>query len=107
MPANWSCSAKCPTTSRWSSAPRAACSADPFRLQFPFRPGCASHRPMRSLVRLSARLLALAALLGIASQPAAAQAILRDAETEALLQDLVDPLVAAAGMQKGAVDVVL
>lgn len=62
---------------------------------------------MRSLVRLSARLLALATLLGIAFQPAAAQAILRDAETEALLQDLVDPLVAAAGMQKGAVDVVL
>ena len=62
---------------------------------------------MRSLVRLLARLLAFAALLGIASQPAAAQAILRDAETEALLQDLVDPLVQAAGMQKGAVDVVL
>jgi len=62
---------------------------------------------MRSLVRLLARLLAFAALLGIASQPAAAQAVLRDAETEALLQDLIDPLAQAAGLQKGAVDVVL
>src|SRR5690606_35174450 len=40
-------------------------------------------------------------------QPAAAQSILRDAETEALLQDMVDPLAEAAGLQKGAVDVVL
>src|SRR5690606_30516881 len=31
----------------------------------------------------------------------------RDAETEALLQDMVDPLAQAAGFQKGAIDVVL
>jgi predicted Zn-dependent protease len=52
-------------------------------------------------------MLALAALLGLAAQPAAAQSILRDAETEALLQDLVDPLTEAAGLPRGAVDVVL
>ena len=55
-----------------------------------------------------ARLLAcLAAASLLLAQPAAAQSILRDAETEALLQDLVDPLVVAAGLPKGAVDVVL
>lgn len=62
---------------------------------------------MRSPVRLLAQLIALVALLGICAQPVAAQAILRDAETEALLQDLVDPLVEAAGMPRGSVDVVL
>ena len=58
-------------------------------------------------VRLLAQLLAFVALLGIGAQPAAAQSILRDAETEALLQDLVDPLAEAAGLQRGAVEVVL
>ena len=62
---------------------------------------------MRSIARLLARLLAFVALVGIVAQPAAAQSILRDAETESLLQDLVNPLVEAAGLQKGAVDVVL
>lgn len=62
---------------------------------------------MRPFARLFARLLAFAALLGISAHPAAAQSILRDAETEALLQELTDPLVEAAGMPKGAVDVVL
>src|SRR5688500_12600064 len=60
--------------------------------------------------RLFARSLAFAALLGLAAQPVAAQSgpsILRDAETEALLQDLVDPLVEAAGMPRGSVEVVL
>jgi predicted Zn-dependent protease len=62
---------------------------------------------MRPIARLLARLLAFVALLGIAAQPASAQSILRDAETEALLQDLVNPLVQAAGMPKGSVEVVL
>jgi predicted Zn-dependent protease len=63
---------------------------------------------MRSLARLLAHALALAALLGIVAQPAAAQqSILRDSETEALLQELMDPLSEAAGLQRGAVDVVL
>lgn len=59
---------------------------------------------MRFIARLLACLAAASLLL---AQPAAAQSILRDAETEALLQDLVDPLVVAAGLPKGAVDVVL
>jgi predicted Zn-dependent protease len=65
---------------------------------------------MKLASSLLARALAFAALLGIAAQPAAAQSgptILRDAETEALLQDMVDPLVEAAGMARGSVDVVL
>ncbi len=62
---------------------------------------------MKVSVRLLARLLALVALLGIGAQPAVAQSILRDAETEKLLQDLVDPLAEAAGLQRGAVEIVL
>ncbi len=62
---------------------------------------------MRPIARLLARMLAFVAILGIVAQPAAAQSILRDAETEALLQDLMDPLVEAAGMPRGSVDVVL
>lgn len=62
---------------------------------------------MRPAVSLLAHLLAFAALLGIVAQPAAAQSILRDAETERLLQDLVDPLAEAAGLERGAVEVVL
>lgn len=54
-----------------------------------------------------ARVLAFAALLALVTQPATAQSILRDAETEALLQDMVDPLAEAAGLQRGAVEVVL
>ena len=53
------------------------------------------------------RLLAFLALLTLVAQPAAAQGILRDAETEELLQDLVDPLAEAAGLGEGSVDVVL
>lgn len=66
-------------------------------------PGRLADRPMRFLARLIACLAALAFTV----QPAAAQSILRDAETEALLQDLVDPLAEAAGLRRGAVDVVL
>ena len=65
---------------------------------------------MRIAARLLANLLAFAALLGLVVQPAAAQAgpsILRDTETEALLQEMVDPLAEAAGFQRGAIDVVL
>src|SRR5690606_25474021 len=73
----------------------------------PISPNALATVPMRSLARLLAHLLALAALFGLAAQPAAAQSILRDAETERLLQDLVDPLAEAAGLPRGAVDVVL
>ena len=65
---------------------------------------------MKLAPSLLARSLAFAALLGLVAQPVAAQSqptILRDAETEKLLQDMVDPLAEAAGLQPGAVEVVL
>lgn len=43
----------------------------------------------------------------LAVQPAAAQSILRDAETEAVLQEMAEPLVEAAGLQPGNVDIVV
>lgn len=55
-----------------------------------------------------ARFLALIAVLSLmVAQPAAAQSILRDAETEALLNDMAEPLVEAAGLQPGNVEIVL
>ena len=58
---------------------------------------------MRPLHALCAAFAAIALI----AQPAAAQSILRDAETEELLQDMLDPLLDAAGMDPGQVDVVL
>lgn len=49
----------------------------------------------------------LAVLALLAPLPAAAQAILRDAETEAMFADMTTPLVVAAGMDPKAVHVVL
>ncbi|AKH43267.1 putative Zn-dependent protease [Altererythrobacter atlanticus] len=62
---------------------------------------------MAKLYRPFSSLFAFLAMLILAAQPAAAQSVLRDAETEALLQEMVDPLAEAAGLQKGAVEVVL
>ena len=64
---------------------------------------------MLKLKTLLARLLALFAALALTAQPVMAQSIsvLRDAETEALLQDMVDPLAEAAGLGEGAVEIVL
>ncbi|MBH0111414.1 M48 family metalloprotease [Novosphingobium sp. YJ-S2-02] len=59
------------------------------------------------LMRLTAFFLSLLALLGWSSVPAAAQSILRDAETEALLKDMAAPLVEASGLKPGNVDIVL
>ena len=72
-----------------------------------FSRGSARKRLAETPMRFLARLLACLAALSLAAQPAAAQSILRDAETEALLQDMVDPLAEAAGLRKGAVEVVL
>lgn len=58
-------------------------------------------------MRLLARILALVAALSLAAQPVAAQSILRDAETEALLDEMAAPLIEAAGLQPGNVDIVL
>ncbi|MCW3835188.1 M48 family metalloprotease [Sphingomonas canadensis] len=52
-------------------------------------------------------LLAFLCLLVFAAQPAAAQGILRDAETESLLSDIARPLVVAAGLNPQNFRVVL
>lgn len=57
---------------------------------------------LRHLTRL---LLTLLAMVVIAARPAVAQSILRDAETEALFRDMMDPLTVAAGLQPGQVRV--
>ncbi|MFV0643517.1 MAG: M48 family metalloprotease [Sphingomonadaceae bacterium] len=59
------------------------------------------------IIRFAACLTVFVALLSLASQPVAAQSILRDAETEALLNDMAAPLVEAAGLQPGNVEIIL
>ncbi len=58
-------------------------------------------------MRIIAHILAFLAAMSLVAQPAAAQSILRDAETEALLQEMAAPLVDAAGLKPGNVDIVL
>jgi predicted Zn-dependent protease len=62
------------------------------------------HRTAVWLVRLL-MLLAISVAAGV--QPAAAQQVLRDAETEQLLRDISRPLIIAAGLQPENVQVVL
>lgn len=64
---------------------------------------------MRIIRLCFTRLMALLAMLALTVQPVAAQGIsvLRDAETEALLQDMTDPLAEAADLGEGAVEIVL
>lgn len=62
----------------------------------------------RFATRLVARLMiAILAVYALVAQPAAAQSILRDAETEALLADMSRPLIEAAGLDPRNVQVVL
>ncbi|MET0180004.1 MAG: M48 family metalloprotease, partial [Novosphingobium sp.] len=61
----------------------------------------------RPLGRAAARLVAALGAVVLTLQPVAAQSILRDAETEALLRDMATPLVAAAGLDPKNVDIVL
>lgn len=56
----------------------------------------------RSLARA---LITLLALFAITVRPVMAQSMLRDAETEALFQDMMDPLLVAAGLHPGQVRV--
>jgi predicted Zn-dependent protease len=56
----------------------------------------------RALTRM---LVTFIVLIAVAVRPVAAQSILRDAETEALFQDMMDPLLVAAGLQPGQVRV--
>ena len=58
-------------------------------------------------MRYTARCLAFLAAFSLAATPVHAQSILRDAETEALLNDMAAPLVEAAGLEPGNVDIVL
>lgn len=67
----------------------------------PPRTALRAHR-LRPLFRI---ILTLLAMLAVAMRPAMAQSILRDAETEALFQDMMDPLLVAAGLQPGQVRV--
>lgn len=62
---------------------------------------------MRALQSLAAYLLALLAACALAIQPAAAQSVLRDAETEALLRDMAYPLVEASELEPENVEIVL
>jgi len=64
----------------------------------------ATGRAMQRLFRLVVTTLCATALL---AQPAAAQSILRDAETEALLRDMSAPLIEAAGLPARNVEFVL
>ncbi|MGB7406914.1 MAG: M48 family metalloprotease [Pontixanthobacter sp.] len=62
---------------------------------------------MRAAPNLFARLCAFFAIVAMAAQPVAAQSILRDAETEALLRDMAEPLVEVSGLDPQNVDIVL
>jgi predicted Zn-dependent protease len=67
----------------------------------PFR---SSARPVRALARLAFFLLLSFAL---SLRPALAQSVLRDAETETLLNDMSRPLIEAAGLRPQHVQIVL
>lgn len=58
-------------------------------------------------MRILSRIVASLAVLCAVVQPAMAQSILRDAETEALLHDMSEQLIVAAGLNPRNVDVVL
>lgn len=62
---------------------------------------------MRGRPNFLASVLALLASLVIAVQPVAAQSLLRDAETEQLLKDMLAPIVEASELEPGNVEIVL
>jgi predicted Zn-dependent protease len=53
------------------------------------------------------RLVALVVMLALCVQPAAAQSVLRDAETEAFFKEISEPLIRAAGLDPANVEIVL
>ncbi|KQX17747.1 MULTISPECIES: M48 family metalloprotease [unclassified Sphingomonas] len=61
----------------------------------------------RRLGRMLRALLVAALALALGAQPVMAQSILRDAETEAYLKEISAPIVVAAGLQPGNVDIIL
>jgi predicted Zn-dependent protease len=63
---------------------------------------------MTGYLRLGLRvLLAVVLSVSLGVQPAMAQSVLRDTETEVYLKEIAAPLVAAAGLQPGNVDIAL
>jgi len=65
-------------------------------------------RPLAAALRHAGRCLLMMVLaLALTARPALAQSVLRDAETEQFLQDIAKPLVAAAGLQPGNVQIIL
>lgn len=72
------------------------------RMSFSPQPVAGRAGAWRPIFRI---MLTLLAMFAIALRPAMAQSILRDAETEALFQDMMDPLLVAAGLQPGQVRV--
>ena len=68
---------------------------------FPPRPRFRA-QGLRTLFRI---LLTFLVMITVTTRPVMAQSILRDAETEALFQDMMDPLLVAAGLQPGQVRV--
>jgi predicted Zn-dependent protease len=60
-----------------------------------------------SVGALFRRIIAAVAATALLAQPAAAQSILRDAETEAFLKVISEPLIAAAGLDPANVEIVL
>lgn len=63
--------------------------------------------PMHLFSRIFARCLTVVLALSLSISPAMAQSILRDAETEVLLQEMARPLIIAAGLDPRNVNVVL
>ncbi len=61
----------------------------------------------KRVMRHMQQLLALFVAIALTVQPAAAQSILRDAETEALFDDMSEPLIRAAGLDPRNVDIIL
>ncbi|WP_066559410.1 M48 family metalloprotease [Croceicoccus bisphenolivorans] len=61
----------------------------------------------KALLRPLAHGALLLALLLLGARPVLAQSILRDAETEALLKDMSAPIIKAAGLEPGNVDIIL
>jgi predicted Zn-dependent protease len=62
---------------------------------------------MRPILRTLRIIVAAASALAFTVEPVAAQSILRDAETEAVLHDMATPLIAASGLDPHNVDIVL
>jgi predicted Zn-dependent protease len=58
-------------------------------------------------MRLIRKLVVAALAATLIAQPALAQSILRDAETETLFRDMSAPMIAAAGLNPKSVDIVM